>query len=491
MVKPILEGLLLVHYSGHGALHPRQRELAYLLPADGDPQYMAKSAIPLDSIARYHLGNTQSALVILDCCHSGYAVGLKSGDKDVVLNSEAQAFSRQAGITFKGVSGRVIIAACGGQQLARERGDLKHGVLTHYVLEHWRNSSETVDDFNMYSYLAKKMPTQDVPPPVRGGTAQQGVIELRPARTTVYEPASSVPRLSPSERATLFKLILEIVQTPTDFFDLTFYVDLEFKANSQDADLRSMIRSFIKQAEDAKLVPELREAIDQFRADQRVNNPIPSREEGIASTSGTQSNTADGSTHEPRTASQAVAHVQRGNDYYEKRLYEQALAEYNRAIELYPKLASAYNGRGNVYSAQKDYEWALAEYNRAIELYPKFAWAYSGRGAVYNRQGDFKRAMAEHNRAIELNPKLALAYNNRGNVYNAQKDYERAMADYNKAIELDPKLALAYYNRGYIYFRQSNYALALADFDQVIELYPEDREAHTARAQVYAKLQQP
>jgi hypothetical protein len=291
------EGLLLVHYSGHGALDPDDRELAYLLPADADPQEMSIFAIALNDIAtRRLLGQTRSALVLLDCCHSGYAVDFKSGDKDIMLTNEAQAFSQQAGLTFRGVSGRVIIAACGGQQLARERQDLQHGVLTYYVLQHWRNSTKSVNDLNLYEYLAERMrPQQGVPDPVRGGSAQQGVIELRPARTpTIYEPASIVPRLSPSERATLFRLILEIVQTPTDFLDLTFYIDLEFKANSHDADLRSMIRSFIKQAEAAKLIPELREAIDQFRADQQVNNLTPSKmTDGLSNTSGAQHNTLD------------------------------------------------------------------------------------------------------------------------------------------------------------------------------------------------------
>ncbi|HKP54976.1 MAG TPA: caspase family protein [Chloroflexia bacterium] len=249
------EGLLLVHYSGHGAMDPDDHELAYLLPADADPEEMASDAIPLDSVARYYLGRTQSALVILDCCHSGYAVGLKSADKDVALNSAAQEFSQQAGQTFKRVLGRVTIAACAGQQLARERADLGHGVLTHYVLKHWRESSETVDDFSMYRYLAKQMPTQGVPAPVRGGTPQQGMIELRPARPVDVSPT---PAAAPvSDRATLFKLLLGSVQTPDDLVDLAFLVKLKYESDSKETDLKGMIRSFVDQAEAAGRIPDL------------------------------------------------------------------------------------------------------------------------------------------------------------------------------------------------------------------------------------------
>lgn len=255
------EGLMVVHYSGHGAMDPDDHELAYLLPADADPEEMASDAIPLDSVARYYLGRTQSALVILDCCHSGYAVGLKSADKDVALNSAAHEFSQQAGQTFKRVLGRVTIAACAGQQLARERADLGHGVLTHYVLKHWRESSEIVDDFSMYRYLAKQMPTQGVPAPVRGGTPQQGMIELRPARSA---PVGVGPTVAPvSGRATLFKLLLGSVQTPDDLVDLAFLVKLEYESDIKEIDLKGMIRSFVDQAEAAGRVPDLLQILAQ------------------------------------------------------------------------------------------------------------------------------------------------------------------------------------------------------------------------------------
>lgn len=390
------EGLLLVHYSGHGALDPDDHELAYLLPADADPQDMAISAIPLNDIAsRRLLGQTRSALVLLDCCHSGYAVGFKGADKDVIL-AQAEEFSQQAGQAFERVRGRITIAACAGEQLARERGDLRHGVLTYYVLEHWRNNVGSVNDLNLYEYLAERMnPQQGVPDPVRGGSAQQGVIELRPARTNsdhtrptqTGEAEASVPRLGPRDRATLFNLISGIVKTEMDLRHLAYLVDLKFKANSRNADLESMIRSFIKRAEDANRILELREAIDQFRANQQVNNPAPSEADDVGSTSATQGNTSDGSTSELSTASEASTHVQRGNDHYANHLYEQALAEYSRAIELDPKLAQAYYGRGNVYYRQNDYKRALAEFDQAIELDPKYWAAYNERAKVYARLG--------------------------------------------------------------------------------------------------------
>ncbi len=108
--------------------------------------------------------------------------------------------------------------------------------------------------------------------------------------------------------------------------------------------------------------------------------------------------------------------------------------------------AGYFNNRGNAYKAQKDLDRAMADYNEAIRLDPKLAVAFSDRGLAFQAQGDHQRAMADFNQAIELDPKLALAYNNRGFEYQIKGDLERALADYDEAIRLDPKLAPAYKN---------------------------------------------
>jgi tetratricopeptide (TPR) repeat protein len=94
-----------------------------------------------------------------------------------------------------------------------------------------------------------------------------------------------------------------------------------------------------------------------------------------------------------------------------------------------------------------DYDKALADFNQAIQLDPKVAVAYNIRGAVYFHKGAYDRAFADFNQAIQLDPTYVFAYNNRGNVYLHKGDYDKAIADYDKAIQLDPKYAGAYDNR--------------------------------------------
>ncbi|MFH1635119.1 MAG: tetratricopeptide repeat protein, partial [Chloroflexota bacterium] len=61
----------------------------------------------------------------------------------------------------------------------------------------------------------------------------------------------------------------------------------------------------------------------------------------------------------------------------------EAIAAYQKAIELDPNYASPHNGLGNVYVALGRPEEAIAAYQKAIELDPKLAVPHNGLGNVY------------------------------------------------------------------------------------------------------------
>jgi tetratricopeptide (TPR) repeat protein len=174
----------------------------------------------------------------------------------------------------------------------------------------------------------------------------------------------------------------------------------------------------------------------------------------------------------------ATRYLNRGNAYKDKGLYDRAIQDYDRAIELDPKYADAYYNRGNAYKDKGLYDRAIQNYDRAIELDPKDAFAYYNRGNAYQDKGLYDRAIQDYDRAIELDPKYAVAYYNRGNAYNNKGLYDRAIQDYDRAIELDPKDAFAYNNRGNAYKNKGLYDRAIQDYDRAIELNPKREYGH-------------
>jgi hypothetical protein len=66
----------------------------------------------------------------------------------------------------------------------------------------------------------------------------------------------------------------------------------------------------------------------------------------------------------------------RGVDFYEKKEYDKAIGEYDKAIRLDRNFALAYNNRGIAYYAKKEYEKAMSDCNEAIRLDPRNARKY-------------------------------------------------------------------------------------------------------------------
>jgi len=92
--------------------------------------------------------------------------------------------------------------------------------------------------------------------------------------------------------------------------------------------------------------------------------------------------------------------------------------------------------RGNAYHYKDECDLAIADYDRAIELRPDYAEAYNNRGNAYAHKGDHDRAIADYDRAIQLQPDLAEAYYNRGLAYKQRGEEEKAIADFEKFLEL-------------------------------------------------------
>jgi len=113
--------------------------------------------------------------------------------------------------------------------------------------------------------------------------------------------------------------------------------------------------------------------------------------------------------------------------------HARAIEDYDRAIELNPNFAEAYNNRGVAYAELNEHERAIEDYEKAIALNPNFAEAYNNRGVAYAELNKYERAIKDYDRAIALNPNDAEAYGNRGIAYSKIQRYEESARDLKKA----------------------------------------------------------
>ena len=136
------------------------------------------------------------------------------------------------------------------------------------------------------------------------------------------------------------------------------------------------------------------------------------------------------------------------------------------------RTAEALTRHGRAEVNGKDYPQAIDHFNKAIEIDPKYAPAYDGRGVAYSNQGELDRAIADFDEAIRLDPSDALAWYHRGGAHARAGDDGRALADLAEAIRLDPGSAKAYLARSRVYAKKGDDAQAKADRQKAAELDP-------------------
>jgi tetratricopeptide (TPR) repeat protein len=98
--------------------------------------------------------------------------------------------------------------------------------------------------------------------------------------------------------------------------------------------------------------------------------------------------------------------------------------------------------RGIALAKEGRYDQAIAEYTKAIELDPKYALAYCFRGDAYGKTGKSNLAIADYTKAIELDPEGAEANWQLGEAYIDKGQYDQAIDDCNTVLKLtnDPSL---------------------------------------------------
>jgi len=172
--------------------------------------------------------------------------------------------------------------------------------------------------------------------------------------------------------------------------------------------------------------------------------------------------------------------------------YTDAIAAYNRAIQLNSEFTEAYINRGYVHHQLGDLPNAIADYDRAIQLGANTAQediALSNRSHAYFDQGNFNQALTDANTVIARNPTMPEALINRANAQvkltPSSETYTAAIADYTKAINgatarnLPQEVtARAYTNRGNAYLFLNQIDRALADQNQAVQLAPNYADAH-------------
>jgi protein O-mannosyl-transferase len=153
-----------------------------------------------------------------------------------------------------------------------------------------------------------------------------------------------------------------------------------------------------------------------------------------------------------------------------------------------PHNGRARNNFGMALAERKQYAEAIAEYQKALDIKSDFADVHNNLGAALDASGRRDEAMAHFQQALGIKPDFAEVYNNLGTALDESGQYDEALANYRKAVECKPNFTSAYYNIGNTLFRQGKMAEATEYFQKALELKPNHADAHNNLGAALATL---
>jgi len=153
-----------------------------------------------------------------------------------------------------------------------------------------------------------------------------------------------------------------------------------------------------------------------------------------------------------------------------RRLFDQAVEAYTKAIELRPFYADAHVGLGDARAAKGETDAAVAAYQKALTFNPVNPRVHMSLGKIYySEKGLYYEAVNAYKRAIDLDPSSVEARMGLGEVYEDKGLYKEAIEEYKRVIELDGKHTGAMYNLAIVYER-TDPKEAIAQWERYIAL---------------------
>ena len=222
------ESRVFLYYSGHGSPDPATGE-PYLVPHDGDPNYLADTAYPLKKLyAKLGTLPVSEVTVVLDACFSG------AGPRSVLASGARPLVTKMGpGVALPPNLG--VLAAAQGSQISTSSPEKKHGILTYHFLKALQNGKSGLTE--IYKQI-------------------KPLVEDDAKSLNVQQSPALLPQSQPPKKFFAFPIQLKPRQPPKPVIDKETALKLQEEQKRMEEEKKRMGEEKKLMAEEKKRVQE-------------------------------------------------------------------------------------------------------------------------------------------------------------------------------------------------------------------------------------------
>ncbi len=181
--------------------------------------------------------------------------------------------------------------------------------------------------------------------------------------------------------------------------------------------------------------------------------------------------------------------LEKTNQLFTEKKYDEAIALLKQFLEINPNVYQAFIGIGDCYREKGELEQALEEYNKALEQAKEdelmgkemTATALARIGECYMREEDFETAQDYFKLSIESYPDNEILAYNVGEIYFSNQKIDEAIHYFELSTQIKSDWGPPYLKLGYAYLNKGDYENAKLNLNKFLELDPESPEAPTVK----------
>ncbi|MGB7621134.1 MAG: protein kinase [Terriglobia bacterium] len=144
--------------------------------------------------------------------------------------------------------------------------------------------------------------------------------------------------------------------------------------------------------------------------------------------------------------------------------YPKGKAAALKALALDDSLAEPHATLGVI---KRDFEWDWAgaeeEFQRAVELNPGYADAYNWRGTLFGMLGRREEALREKARALAIDPLSLIIKADLARMFYYTRDYDRSLEQYRAALDMDPNFSPTHLWLAHVYQQKGLFEEAMSE----------------------------
>ena len=166
----------------------------------------------------------------------------------------------------------------------------------------------------------------------------------------------------------------------------------------------------------------------------------------------------------------------------------QAIACYQRTIQLKPDSFEAAHNLGEAFSQLERWSEAIKTYQRALELKQNSSITYQRLADAFVRIQLVDAAIENYKKAVETDPYSFYGYQKLAQILYQKEQYEPAIEAYFRAIELQPYYQWSYLNLWNLLAKHNKLKDALTLYENIIKHYPNAPLVELNLAEILTRL---